>query len=129
MSSSSLSSRSRRLLWTILIISIILNVLFEDQLVAMAGHRLVRKLIGKKSTPYLLMLMKLKKRKKYMPIPIPLPIPVPLLPIALAKLAKELDKESEYYFVKDGDIPPRKVVRKYVDHHDGNSEVLWDNHR
>ncbi|OTF72786.1 hypothetical protein BLA29_011438 [Euroglyphus maynei] len=96
-------------------------------MIADGGHLLMRKLLGKKGKPYLMMLLGLKKRKKYMPIPIPLPIPVPILPIALAKLAKELDKESQYYFVKDGDVPPQKVVRKYVDHHDGNPEVLWDN--
>lgn len=49
---------------------------------------------------------------------IPLPIPVPILPFVLLKLKKELNRESEVYFVKE-DTPRAVVVGKYVKYKGG----------
>ncbi|KPM08274.1 hypothetical protein QR98_0067900 [Sarcoptes scabiei] len=100
-----------------------INILLNDLMPVEAGikKRMLRKVLKNKNK--IKWMMKLARKKKI--VPLPLPVPVPLLPLALLGLKKKDLNDSEFYMVKDGEMPPKKIVKKYVDHH-GSSQILWD---
>ncbi|KAF7491613.1 hypothetical protein SSS_08446 [Sarcoptes scabiei] len=81
-----------------------INILLNDLMPVEAGikKRMLRKVLKNKN--------KIKWMMKLAPL------------LGLKK--KDLN-DSEFYMVKDGEMPPKKIVKKYVDHH-GSSQILWD---
>lgn len=108
-----------RLFWHFLAVFFIINILL-DELTEARKNRIKQQLLEKAIKAKLL--MKVKRKKKI--IPLPLPVPIPILPIVLYKVGKLLDADSEYYILKEEDVPPKQVVKKYVSQK-GGEYILW----